>query len=375
VRAQLALFTLFPVAFTTSTAVAEPWLTAEVPAAFAVSDAQAESFRGGAMPAVGLYGRAASAVALGVRGRAGVLGDASSAMTSARGLVDPRWGGLATLSMAVRVGGTRPWIEGAAGGALTGTDVVPAVELGAGWLSSVGSLELGPSVRYLHVRDAGGPGLGSAGIVLVGLELRRARSSAPRRPARDAGPAPDVRIERDADRLVDVSASCADDPDACATAARDGDTLIDVSETCAVLSEALGDDGGGGCSEAGPLQVRADRIILAERVLFASDRARVRRAARPVLRAIADAWRRGEWHRVIVEGHADVRGDADYNQRLSALRAERAKAVLVDAGIPSDAIETVGHGATRPRSADDHERNRRVEFVVLPRPAAAGVAP
>ncbi|MBZ0235911.1 MAG: hypothetical protein K8M05_26525, partial [Deltaproteobacteria bacterium] len=166
------LFVLSTVALTTTTTAAEPWLAAEVPAAFAVSDAQASSFRGGAMPAVGLYGRAASLVALGVRGRAGVLGDASSAMTSAGGLEAPRWGGLATLSMAVRVGGTRPWIEGAAGGALTGTDVVPAFEVGAGWMSRAGSVEVGPSLRYLHVRDAAGPGLGSAGIVLVGLELR-----------------------------------------------------------------------------------------------------------------------------------------------------------------------------------------------------------
>lgn len=361
------LFALLPAALGARSAAAQPWLTAEVPAAIAVSEPHAESFRGGAMPAIGLYARATSYLAVAARARAGVLGDATTPM-EASGLSQPRWGGLATVSMAMRVGGERPWIEGVVGGALTGTDIVPAFEVGAGWMSHIGSVEVGPSLRYLHVRDAAGPGLGSAGIVLVGIEVRRSREPRVRRPARLAEPARVEVVARDADRLVDAAASCAEDPNGCAEP--DDDTIIDVLETCAVLSEALGDEAGDGCSVGGPIEVRPDRIILAEHVLFALNRARVRSAARPVLSAIATAWKRGEWHGIIVQGHADVRGTAEHNQWLSALRAERVRDVLVEAGIPGGAIETIGYGATQPRSPDDHDLNRRVEFVIVPRPAA-----
>ena len=128
---------------------------------------------------------------------------------------------------------------------------------------------------------------------------------------------------------------------------------------------------GDGCSAGGPIQIERDRIILAEQVLFKVRRARVRTAARPILRAIAVAWRRGDWQRLTIEGHADVRGDATYNQWLSQLRAERARAALIAAGVPADAIEAIGYGATRPRSADDHDANRRVEFVIVPRARGA----
>ena len=151
--------------------------------------------------------------------------------------------------------------------------------------------------------------------------------------------------------------------------ADDGEVLIDVVETCSVLTDALDRDA---CAAGGDIEVERDRIILADRVLFKVRRARVRRAARPVVRAIATAWTRGDWQRLIVEGHADVRGDVVYNQWLSQLRAERARAALIAAGVPADAIEAIGYGSTRPRSAD-HDANRRVEFVIVPRGATRTV--
>lgn len=358
-------------------AAAEPWLTAEVPAAVAVSERHSEAFRGGALPAIGVYGSVAPRVALAMRVRAGVLGDASAVMDPSSGLAAPGWGGLGTLSFAVRTTASRLWLEGAAGGGITGTDVVPAVEVGAGFMSRVGAVEVGPSLRYLHVRAGDGPGLGSADLVLIGFELRKARTTRIRPPvtprvARREPPA--VVVVRDRDRLVDAAASCADDPSACATASRDRDTIVDVSETCSVLTEALGGDAEDGCTAGGPVEVTSDRIILAEHVLFAVNRARVRRAGIPVMGAIATTWRREGWLRIVVEGHADVRGDAEYNLWLSRLRAERARDALIDAGIPADAIEAVGRGATQPRSAD-HDLNRRVEFVIVPQPAVAAEQP
>lgn len=71
---------------------------------------------------------------------------------------------------------------------------------------------------------------------------------------------------------------------------------------------------------------------------------------------------------VVVIGHTDTVGDTEWNDRLSAQRAERMKAILVEAGIPAERIRTAGRGKREllVRTADNVEepRNRRVEINV-----------
>jgi outer membrane protein OmpA-like peptidoglycan-associated protein len=71
---------------------------------------------------------------------------------------------------------------------------------------------------------------------------------------------------------------------------------------------------------------------------------------------------------VLVIGHTDTVGDMEWNDRLSAQRAERMKAVLIEAGIPAERIRTAGRGKREllVRTADNVEepRNRRVEINV-----------
>ena len=71
---------------------------------------------------------------------------------------------------------------------------------------------------------------------------------------------------------------------------------------------------------------------------------------------------------VLVIGHTDTVGDAEANDRLSAQRAERMKAILVEAGIPAERIQTAGRGEREllVRTADnvDEPRTRRVEINV-----------
>jgi hypothetical protein len=85
-----------------------------------------------------------------------------------------------------------------------------------------------------------------------------------------------------------------------------------------------------------------------------------------------------EWQRVIIEGHADVRGPDDYNLALSQRRAELARAALVKQGFDADRIDAVGYGRSRPRdpgtSDESLHRNRRVEFVIV-RHGAASATP
>jgi len=53
-----------------------------------------------------------------------------------------------------------------------------------------------------------------------------------------------------------------------------------------------------------------------------------------------------------LEGHADVRGSADYNQALSERRVERTKSFLIEQGVSAGSIETKAFGAQQQLTAD-----------------------
>ena len=55
---------------------------------------------------------------------------------------------------------------------------------------------------------------------------------------------------------------------------------------------------------------------------------------------------------LILEGHADPRGSAAYNQALSERRVERTKSFLVEQGVPAGSIETKAFGAQQQLTAD-----------------------
>lgn len=71
---------------------------------------------------------------------------------------------------------------------------------------------------------------------------------------------------------------------------------------------------------------------------------------------------------VAVIAHTDTVGEHEANDRLSAQRAERMKAFLIEIGIPAERIQTSGRGEREPlvATADntDEPRNRRVEISV-----------
>jgi outer membrane protein OmpA-like peptidoglycan-associated protein len=56
--------------------------------------------------------------------------------------------------------------------------------------------------------------------------------------------------------------------------------------------------------------------------------------------------------RLILQGHADPRGGAAYNQQLSELRVETTKAFLVEHGVSPGSVETHGLGIEQPLSRD-----------------------
>jgi outer membrane protein OmpA-like peptidoglycan-associated protein len=71
---------------------------------------------------------------------------------------------------------------------------------------------------------------------------------------------------------------------------------------------------------------------------------------------------------VVVIGHTDRVGNAQFNDRLSLQRAERVRGELVGLGIQTARIQTAGRGEREPLVLTDDEipepRNRRVEINV-----------
>jgi peptidoglycan-associated lipoprotein len=69
---------------------------------------------------------------------------------------------------------------------------------------------------------------------------------------------------------------------------------------------------------------------------------------------------------VVIEGHCDERGSAEYNLALGDKRASSAKDFLVQLGVPADKMKTISYGKERPQCTDANEacwqRNRRAHL-------------
>jgi peptidoglycan-associated lipoprotein len=70
---------------------------------------------------------------------------------------------------------------------------------------------------------------------------------------------------------------------------------------------------------------------------------------------------------VMIEGHCDERGSAEYNIALGDRRAVSVREALVKFGVPEDKLRTISYGKERPLCDTDTEdcraQNRRVHFA------------
>jgi peptidoglycan-associated lipoprotein len=69
---------------------------------------------------------------------------------------------------------------------------------------------------------------------------------------------------------------------------------------------------------------------------------------------------------VVVEGHCDERGSAEYNLALGDRRSTAAKDFLVQLGVPADHLKTISYGKERPQCTEANEacwqKNRRAHL-------------
>ncbi|MEM9067497.1 MAG: OmpA family protein [Myxococcota bacterium] len=397
----------------------EPWLlSVEAGAQIPVGDPQRDWFGPGATGTIALRRaiRRNALIGLKVRGGFLVAGDGPSPDS---GYAERTTGTLYTFTLGLRLRpfgragdpsrGTGLLLDGDGGVARTGPLWRGYFEAGLGYGFAIGRVTVAPFVRYLHViqppgnLDSSDANLLSAGIELTFFDRRPQpvveepppprdsdrdgyvdpEDGCPQQPEdfddfedEDGCPDPD----NDQDGILDDDDGCPlepedadgfEDEDGCPDPDNDADGFLDEDDLCPNEAEVVnGVDDHDGCPDEGLIEMVDDRIVLDENVFFDFERARVKSRARPVIAAIVELVRQHpEWRQMRVEGHADVRGNEEYNLSLSQRRARNVVRALVRAGLIGELLVHEGFGSSQPRdsgrSEDAHQRNRRVEFVVV----------
>jgi OmpA-OmpF porin, OOP family len=103
-------------------------------------------------------------------------------------------------------------------------------------------------------------------------------------------------------------------------------------------------------------------------IYFETGSATLTESSRPALDAVMKLLVKRPNMRVAITGHTDNVGDAEKNRELSLARAQAVVAYLVEQGIHSDRMVSIGFGETKPRASNKTEKgrqqNRRVEFTI-----------
>ncbi len=120
-------------------------------------------------------------------------------------------------------------------------------------------------------------------------------------------------------------------------------------------------------SEAVSIQREQDilRATFKGEAYFDYDSSNLKPGAYAELKRISDVLNKYPQTTIEIGGHTDIKGSEEYNQTLSLKRAEAVKTVLLQNGIASGRMMTVGYGETRTISSD-HAVNRRVEIIIVP---------
>ena len=87
-----------------------------------------------------------------------------------------------------------------------------------------------------------------------------------------------------------------------------------------------------------------------------------------ILKEGAQAYLKHTTDTLVIEGHCDERGTAEYNLALGQKRADEAAKFLSDLGVAKERIKTISYGKEKPldRGHDEtaYAKNRRAHFVL-----------
>jgi peptidoglycan-associated lipoprotein len=103
-------------------------------------------------------------------------------------------------------------------------------------------------------------------------------------------------------------------------------------------------------------------------VRFDFDKSEVREDGRRTCQVVADYLKKNPRAKLVIEGHCDDRGTAEYNLALGDRRATAVMTYLVSLGVSKEALSTVSFGKEKPLDPGSNEeawaKNRRAHFLL-----------
>ncbi len=108
--------------------------------------------------------------------------------------------------------------------------------------------------------------------------------------------------------------------------------------------------------------------LASNKIQFDVNRSQVKPESRAILVDLANVLKNYPEDIILVAGHTDSDGPADYNLKLSEMRAQAVSDVLIANGVPGETIRIRGYGETQPVAPNDTAAekalNRRVELTI-----------
>lgn len=145
----------------------------------------------------------------------------------------------------------------------------------------------------------------------------------------------------------------------------DKDGVLDKDDKC---PDVAGTAANNGCPEV------SDEVVkklndFAKTILFDTAKASFQQQTFPVLQSIAGILKEYPTAVFSIEGHTDSDGKDETNQKLSEDRAAAVKNYLIENGIASSRLSSVGYGETKPIDSNKTKagkaNNRRVEVKLV----------
>jgi outer membrane protein OmpA-like peptidoglycan-associated protein len=192
----------------------------------------------------------------------------------------------------------------------------------------------------------------------------------------DGCPDPD----NDKDGIPDKMDQCPNDPedkdgfqdeDGCPDPDNDHDGIPDVRDKCPNEPETFnGFEDEDGCPDKGSVIIQDNNIIILDKIQFAYNSAEILPASNKILDAVATTLNHHpEFTLVEIAGHADERGNDQYNLHLTQDRVNSVVRALIARSTDKSRLRSKGYGEFCPLDPGHNEtaweQNRRVEFKIV----------